>query len=125
MIGQEQKQEHSKFIEKSINHLEALGFENIKADLPGYETPKTFTQKSSGLDVRADITAQKNGQKYLFDISLKSEETKMLKSKWLLLNTVARMRSNRFKVITTKGHYKFTDTMLRQVNLTSDDLLKI
>ena len=31
------KQEHTDILEQSIKHLEYLGFENIKADLDGYD----------------------------------------------------------------------------------------
>ena len=37
------KKEHTDILEQSIKHLEYLGFENIKADIDGYETPISFT----------------------------------------------------------------------------------
>lgn len=124
MIGKEKK-ENKTILEKSIDHLKATGFTDIKAELAGYENPKTFVKKSNGSDLKADISAKKNGRKYFFDISLKSEERRLLKSKWLLLDTVARLRSHRFKIITTRGHYKFTETLLSELNLTNKEPIKI
>ena len=40
-----EKSENIEFLEKSIQHLEATGFENIKADMEGYETPKSYSRK--------------------------------------------------------------------------------
>ena len=117
--------ENKAFLEKSIHHLEATGFEEIKADMDGYETPKSFLKKGSDIKITPDILALKNGMKYFFEISLKSENPLMLKSKWLFLDTLSRMRSNRFRIITTKGHYKFTDSMLEDINLTNKSPIKI
>ena len=119
------KTENTEFLEKSIHHLEATGFENIKADMEGYETPKSFTRKGVDSKITPDIVAMKNGRKYFFEISLKSEKPSLLKSKWLFLDTLSRMRSNRFRIITTRGHYKFTDMMLEDINLGNKTPIKI
>ncbi len=119
------KSENTEFLEKSIHHLEATGFENIKADMEGYETPKSYTRKGAEGKITPDIVAIKNGRKYFFDISLKSEKPRLLKTKWLFLDTLSRMNSNRFRIITTRGHYKFTDMMLEDINLTNKEPIKI
>ncbi|MDV7137628.1 hypothetical protein R3X28_02015 [Maribacter sp. TH_r10] len=119
------KTENLEFLEKSIHHLEATGFENIKADMEGYETPKSYIRKESGVKITPDIVALKNGIKYIFEISLKSEKPLLLKSKWLFLDTLSRLKSNRFRIITTKGHYKFTNNMLEDINLTNKSPIRI
>jgi hypothetical protein len=120
-----EKLENREFLEKSIHHLEATGFENIKADLEGYECPKSYLRKESGNRITPDIVAVKNGMKYFFDISLKSEKPRLLKTKWLFLDALSRMKSDRFRIITTRGHYKFTDTLLEEINLTNKEPIKI
>jgi hypothetical protein len=122
---QADKVENKEFLEKSINHLEATGFEHIKADIEGREAPKSYVRKGTGIKITPDIVAIKNGRKYFFDISLKSEKPRLLKSKWLFLDTLSRMNSDSFRIITTKGHYKFTDTMLEDINLTNKNPIKI
>lgn len=119
------KQENKEFLEKSIQHLENTGFENIKADMEGYDSPKSYLKKGSKTKITPDIVATKNGRKYFFDISLKSEKSRLLKSKWLFLDTLSRLKSNRFRIITTRGHYKFTDTVLSDINLTNKEPIKI
>ena len=113
------------FLEKSIHHLEATGFEGIKADIEGYETPKSYLKKGSDIKITPDIVALKNGMKYFFEISLKSEKPLLLKSKWLFLDALSRMKSNRFRIITTKWHYKFTENMLDDINLTNKTPIRI
>lgn len=120
-----EKEKHSDFIQDSVAYLENHGFENIKADLDGYESPKSYLKKGSDISITPDITAEKEGRKHIFDISLKSSETDLLKSKWVFLNTLSAMRSQRFKLITTRGHYKFTNQMLESINLDHKNLIKI
>jgi hypothetical protein len=117
-----EKVQHKEFLEKSIQHLEATGFENIKADLEGYDTPKSYLRKETDGKITPDIVAIKNGRKYFFDISLKSSKPRLLKTKWLFLDALSRMKSDRFKIITTRGHYKFTEMMLDDINLSKDPI---
>ncbi|MBR9844870.1 MAG: hypothetical protein GYB35_01595 [Algicola sp.] len=119
------KEKYKDILENSVDYLEQHGFEDIKADTEGYETPKSFTKKGSDISITPDIVAMKNGRKHYFDISLKSEKPKLLKSKWLFLNTLTALKSHHFKLITTKGHYKFTNEMLDDINMNNKSFIKI
>ena len=119
------KEKYSDILSNSLAYLEKIGFENIQADAEGYETPKSYLQKGSDINVTPDIVAEKEGRKHYFELSLKSDETRLLKSKWLFLNTLSTMTASRFKIITTRGHYKFTNEMLDAINLSDKKLIKI
>ena len=118
------KDDNTAFIKESITYLEHKGFENIKADIEGYETPKSYLKKGRGDDVTItpDIVAEKAGRKHYFEIGLKSSETTLLKSKWRFLDVLTRMKDDRFKVITRRGHYKFTQDMLDDLNLDKEPI---
>ncbi|MBT8187567.1 MAG: hypothetical protein HKP38_08670 [Croceitalea sp.] len=120
-----EKQENADILEKSIHYLQTHGFEHIKADFEGYEVPKSYLKKGSEIKITPDIVAIKNGKKYFFEISVKSQKSRLLKSKWLFLDTISRLKSDRFKIITTRGHYKFTDSILNEINLTNKKPIKI
>lgn len=120
-----EKEKYSDILENSISYLEHRGFENIKADIDGYETPKSYTKKGSDISVTPDIVATKEGRKHIFDISLKSEKPKLLKSKWLFLNALSNLKSHRFKLITTRGHIQFSKDMLEEINLPDKKLIRI
>ena len=121
----EDKAKYSDILENSITYLKNHGFENIKADMEGYETPKSYSKAGSDITITPDIVAEKEGRKHYFDISLKSEKPKLLKSKWLFLNTLSNLKSSRFKLITTRGHYAFTQEMLNDTNLTNKTPIRI
>lgn len=121
-------QDKDKYVEElthSIQYLENLGYNNIKADIEGYESPKSYHKKGSNIDVTPDIVAEKEGRKHIFDLSLKSQKPRLLKSKWLFLNTLSQLKSYRFRLITTRGHYKFTNETIDDINLDTVKLLKI
>lgn len=111
------KAENIETLKESIEYLENRGYENIKADMEGYETPKAYHKKGSDIDVIPDITADRNGVKHYFEVSLKSEKPNLLKSKWRFLDVLTRMKNQKFKIITRRGHYKFTNDMLSDLNL--------
>lgn len=119
------KEKYSDILSDSLTYLENIGFENIKADAEGYESPKSYHKKGSDIEITPDIVAEKEGRKHYFELSLKSEQTRLLKSKWLFINTLSNMNSSRFKIITTRGHYKFTNEMLEDINLSDKKLIKI
>lgn len=121
----EDKQKYSDILKSSITYLENHGFENIKADTEGYETPKSYSKAGSDVTITPDIVAIKEGRKHYFDISLKSEKPKLLKSKWLFLNALSKIKSSRFKLITTRGHYAFTQEMMEATKLVNKKPIKI
>jgi len=124
MITQD-KDKYGEELNQSIKYLENLGYENIKADFEGYTTPKSYLKKGSEIELIPDIVAEKEGQKHIFDLSLKSERPRLLKSKWLFLNTLSQLKSYRFRLITTRGHYKFTSETIDDINLDTVKLIKI
>lgn len=119
------KEKYADILERAIKYLESNGFENIMAAIDGFKSPKSYRKSGNGISLTPDIVADKEGKKHLFDISLKSEKPKLLRSKWLFLSALSNMKSYRFKIITAGGHYKFTQDMLNAVNLSNKKPLKI
>lgn len=113
----EDKVENKDFLEEAINYLKNLGFENIKADTDKYKSPKSYLKKGSDIVITPDITCTKHTKKYYFEIGLKSKKPKLLKSKWRFLDVLTRMGNHRFKIITKRGHYNFTNEVLDDLNL--------
>lgn len=105
------------FLNETIQYLENKGFENIKADTEGYDTPISFTRQDTGNSLTPDIVAEKRGIKYFFEVGLKSAKPKLLKSKWLLLDTLTKMKDYRFRIVSTRGHLSFTRDMIEEANL--------
>ena len=112
-----EKKDNAAFIKESVNYLENLGFENIKADAEGFEPPKSYIKQNGEIKITPDITATRRTKKYYFEIGLKSDKPRLLKSKWRFLDVLSRMNDHKFRIITTRGHYKFTNDVLNDLNL--------
>jgi len=125
LMIQTDKTKYTDILNNSINYLQQLGFKDIKADTEGYETPKSYSKLNSDIIVIPDIVAQKEGRNYIFELSLKSDQPKLLKSKWLFLDTLSKMKSYRFGLITTRGHLKFTKDIMYDLNFESQKLITI
>lgn len=121
---QADREENKEIIKESVSYLEKRGFEQIRANVDGYEAPKSYLKKDSDVVITPDIVASRAGIKHYFEISLKTEKLRLLKSKWQFLDTITRMRNQRFKIITRRGHYKFTDELLKELNL-ENNLIKL
>lgn len=114
----EQKEECNAVLLTSVSYLQNSGYEDIKANVEGLELPKSYTKKSDNSIITPDIVAYKNGRKYYFEIGQKSDEPNLLKTKWRFIEVISRAKNDQFKIITTRGNYKFTDDMLKDLNLT-------
>ncbi len=119
---QSDKADNIDLLLKSISYLERKGYEDIKADLEGYTTPKSFTKKDGDISLTPDITAMRAGKKHYFELSVKSQEPTLLKTKWRFLEVLSSMKDERFKIITARGHYKFTTEMLGDLNLKKEPI---
>ncbi len=121
MIQQDKRTDkNNDFLTETIEYLENKGFENIKADVEGYETPKSFKRSSTGNTLTPDIIAEKRGIPYIFEVSLKSAKPKLLKTKWLLFDTLSKIKDYRFRIITTRGHLSFTRDLIEEAKLNKE-----
>ena len=72
LLGQRcEKEKYKDILKGSMTYIENRGF----------ETPKSYLKKGSDISITSDIVAVKEGKKYFFNIILKSEKLKLLKSK--------------------------------------------
>ncbi len=108
---------NKEILKESITYLEKSGFENIKAEAEGYGNPKSYHKVGTDISMSPDIEAERNGVTHYFEISLKSEQPELLKSKLKFLATITQMKDYRLKVITRRGHLKFTQDMLADLRL--------
>ncbi len=113
----EDRIEHTELLERSIDHLSDSGFTDIKADLDGYESPKSFYKKDTDVTIIPDIVGYMGGVKYYFELGVKSSKPRLLKSKWLFLDTLSKLKKHKFKIITMRGHYRFTDQIIKELDI--------
>ena len=114
--------EHQILIEKTINYLESRGYESIKADIEGYESPKSFLMRSTGIEITPDIVVETNGKVQYIEVGYKAEDADFLKTKWKFIKTLAELKNRHFKVFSHKGCYGYTDQLMRDIKLTNTSI---
>lgn len=113
-----EKEIHKSLIEKTIEHLKDLGYTDIKADIQGYESPKSFEMQSRRLKLTPDIVStDPNGKVQYIEVGVKSDYPIIVKSKWKFLNTLAELKNRGFRIISHRGHYSFTDNLIDDLAL--------
>lgn len=96
-------------IQKIVNRK---GYQGIKANVEDYETPSRLQRKGEEAFI-PDITGVKAGKKSYFEIAVKSEDIQETITKWKLLSSLARMQSGALYLISPKGHFAFTQKLIR------------
>lgn len=104
-------------VKKVVQQLESKGYENIRADIDEYEPPASYTNRSDNTQFVPDITATKDGSKFYFEISMKTEEQTKLAGKWRLLSTLAEMKNGMLKIFAPHGQMAFTNRILKKHNI--------
>lgn len=112
-----EKQTNKELIEKTIEYLKGQGYDNIKADIQGYESPKSFKMKSKGIELTPDIVAESNGKVQYVEVGIKTDDTSLLKTKWKFLDTISQIKNRGFRIVSHHGHYGFTDQIIDEINL--------
>ncbi|MDF9798551.1 hypothetical protein OKW21_003814 [Catalinimonas alkaloidigena] len=57
-----------KYLQQAVRLLEKRGYSDIKAELPEYESPTSFTEKTSDKSYTPDLTGEKDLGKDYFQV---------------------------------------------------------
>lgn len=94
------------------NVLKFRGFDKIRANIEGFETPSRLTSASDDISYVPDITAVKDDRKSYFELAVKSKKIHATLGKWRLLSTLAKLHNGKFYLIVPKGSYAFVSRLL-------------
>lgn len=110
-------QEH---IDRAVDYVNNLGFENIRARYEGYDEPASLIMQSNGKAFTPDITAMKNGGKYYFEIADRGEIRMEVIGKWKLMATLAKMKGGDFRIFVPYGSMKYTNDIIENKNIKAE-----
>lgn len=100
-------------IAKAVEELEKYGFQDVKADIEGHETPSKLIRQSDNFEFTPDITATFHGRTHYFEVAIKTDKSRMLVTKWKLLAYLAQMKQTGFKIFVPHGTMKFTRELVK------------
>lgn len=104
------------------NFISRKGYNNIRANLEDFETPAKLTRRVKGEEESfiPDATATMNGRKSYFEVSLKTENTRPVVTKWKLLSNLASLKNGKFFLLVPRGHMAFTNRLVTQYTIEAE-----
>lgn len=113
-------QEYNALAEKVIHYAEESGFNEIRADFSGYESPAPLTMVNQDLTLTPDFTAKRGDNKFYFELVVKNmevEDQRQLVSKWKALELIAGMKGGQLRLFVPRGSYKYATELVRRHNI--------
>ncbi|MEM7575381.1 MAG: hypothetical protein AAF433_20915 [Bacteroidota bacterium] len=94
--------------------VQRKGFDQIKANAEGYETPSPIRRNAGGEEIVyiPDVTGTINGRKSYFELGMKAEDERTLVTKWRLLSDLASIKNGKLYLAVPRGHMAFTNRIL-------------
>lgn len=115
LYTQKNTEEYNELAQLAINYVKRSGFEDIRADIEGYESPASLKMVSQELTLTPDFTAKRGSDKYYFELVVKNgaeDEQNMLVSKWKALEMIAKMKGGRLTLLVPRGSYKYASELI-------------
>jgi len=89
------------------------GFDEVRANVEGYETPSKIRRgKDSEEYFIPDVTGEVNGRKSYFELGMKTNDERLLVTKWRLLSNLAAYKNGKLYLAVPRGHMAFTNRIL-------------
>lgn len=107
-------------INRAVDYVVNLGFENIRARHEDYDDPAQLTMQREKKSFMPDITAMKNGGKYYFEIADRTEDEREVIGKWKLMSTLAEMKNGDFRIFVPYGSMKYTTDILERKGIKAE-----
>ncbi|MEM9835337.1 MAG: hypothetical protein AAF828_02470 [Bacteroidota bacterium] len=97
------------------------GFEEIKANVDGYETPsKLRDRKQEDKFFIPDVTGKINGRKSYFELGMKTTDERELVTKWRILSNLANYKNGKLYLAVPRGHMAFTNRIVADYQIKAE-----
>lgn len=115
LYNRKNSQEYDSLAQQVIKYAERSGYEDIKADFTGYDSPASLTMLNQDLTLTPDFSAKRGEKKFYFELALKNEdkeERRTLISKWKALESVAKMKGGDLRLFVPHGSFKYVSELM-------------
>ena len=108
--------------QKAIEWVKRRGFSDLRANVESekYDQPTSFARKKEDRTVTPDLTAVRRGNKFYFEIALKSKQEQRVVSKWKLLSRLAGLKNGKFYLMAPHGHRTFTTKLVKRYGINAE-----
>lgn len=89
-------------------------FDSLRANIPGFEPPVSFSKVDGDGSFVPDITATKDGEKNYYELAIKNKNIQETVSKWKLLSQMAQIKNGKFFLIIPRGNFAFAQRTMEK-----------
>ncbi|MFP4088957.1 MAG: hypothetical protein ACLFUB_12900 [Cyclobacteriaceae bacterium] len=108
----------TKYLEQAVQLLKSKGYSDIKAELPDYESPTSFTEKNSDKSYTPHMTGKKDtGKDYFQVVEGDKKNIQDVVSKWKLFANLAKIKNGQFFLLVPYGKKKYATELLNEYNI--------
>lgn len=114
---------YNSIAKKAVEYVENAGYEEVKADFTGYETPASLTMVQQNITLTPDFTAKRGDNKYYFELVVKdvdAQEQDMLVSKWKALELFAKMKGGSLGLFVPRGNFKYATSLIKEFGIDAE-----
>lgn len=108
------------FIENVVKWAQSHGFKEIRANIEGYETPKSYERTQDNQVFTPDVTGVNMFNKHYLEVSMKTDKLMKDISKWKLLSELASMKGGKLYLMAPRGHVRYTRDIVTQHNIPAE-----
>ena len=108
------------FIENVVKWAQSHGFKEIRANIEGYETPKSYERTQDNQVFTPDVTGVNMFNKHYLEVSMKTDKLMKDISKWKLLSELASMKGGKLYLMAPRGHVRYTRDIVSQHNIPAE-----
>lgn len=108
------------FIANVVKWAQSHGFKEIKANIEGYETPKSYERTHDNQVFTPDVTGTNMFNKHYLEVSMKTDKLMKDISKWKLLSELASMKGGKLYLMAPRGHVRYTRDVVSQHNIPAE-----
>ena len=110
--------EKQNYFEKALAWVQSSGFDQIKANVDGYDMPKRFLKAEDEEEAMVpDITGLKRGKKNYIEIALKTDRVRRRVTKWKLLDKLSHIKGGKLYLLAPYGHKSFAERIVKRYGL--------
>lgn len=106
-----------KFIEKVIV---AKGYQNVRANVEGFETPSKLSRPNQEGAFIPDATATMHGRKSYFELVQKTDDLQEVITKWKLMSNLATFKEGKLFLIVPHGNLAFANRILDNYSIQAE-----
>ncbi|MDF7821439.1 hypothetical protein P1X15_27710 [Runella sp. MFBS21] len=112
------------YIPKVVEWVKRKGYEQIKANLEGFEVPIAYERQNDDERFIPDVTAKLLYEKSYFEVVLKTDNPDRVVSKLRLLSMLASQKGGRLFMMAPSGHLNFVKELALKHSI-SGEVVKI